>query len=147
MSMRLEGPDEMACWRTRFHEFVALKPLPCQAPPSYRLPASVLSPGAPTVKSVKRRLRVGINEVTRSLEALAGAAARSPSQQPSKEPSRAGSKGNAVCPSKAIVLVSRDVRPPTLTQHVHELAALTGGRMDEPSLPGLSCLDDCLHHH
>ncbi|CAM9831122.1 unnamed protein product, partial [Hapterophycus canaliculatus] len=71
--------------------------------------------------AVRRRLRLGINEVTKFLEGTAAAAAAPAAAAPSsakKPPS------SSTAPA-AIVLVCRDVRPPRLVEHLHALVALT----------------------
>ncbi|CAN0357029.1 unnamed protein product [Ectocarpus sp. 12 AP-2014] len=113
---------------------------------------TLLQAGGSTKDAVRRRLRMGINEVTKFLESKAAAAA-APPKTPSSS-SRGGSinrqgipKASGKCESAqagagagsrarlvatapphtppAIVLICRDVRPARLVEHVHALVALT----------------------
>ncbi|CAN0136201.1 unnamed protein product, partial [Ectocarpus sp. 13 AM-2016] len=113
---------------------------------------TLLQAGGSKKDAVRRRLRMGINEVTKFLESKAAAAA-APPKTPSSS-SRGGSinrqgipKASGKCESAqagagagagaslvatapphtppAIVLICRDVRPARLVEHVHALVALT----------------------
>jgi len=118
--------------------------------PAPLLPWFCCRPGGSKKEAVRRRLRLGINEVTKFLEATAAVAASCKHESCRKAPLGRGKRAGGgeggggtpfptPRPPSAIVLVCRDVRPATLVGHVHALVALTGKiiwrYLLSPSLP------------
>lgn len=73
---------------------------------------------------MKSRLRMGINEVTRYLEAIATAQGLNLSK--AKERREIKGSTSRPRPGKAIFLFCNDVQPPRIKDHLHVLAAVTG---------------------
>ena len=85
--------------------------------------------GGRTRDRVRRRLRMGINEVTKFLETTAASSGSNDcSNTSSRNDGGGGGSGGSGGSGggEAIVIISGDVRPTRLVEHLHALVALTG---------------------
>eukprot|EP00904_Undaria_pinnatifida_P007602 jgi/Undpi1/3972/HiC_scaffold_16.g07340.m1 len=90
---------------------------------------SLLEAGGRTRDRVRRRLRMGINEVTKFLETTAASSGSNDcSNTSSRNDGGGGGSGGSGGSGggEAIVIISGDVRPTRLVEHLHALVALTG---------------------